>query len=315
MSIVCFMRHGNFAAMCDLYSANIVIKNENITSRASFFIHFYKIAPPSAIFFVVLQRKKRNRETMPKYSPEQMLRKKIERRFNKAVVDYRMLDDGDRILVALSGGKDSLALLELLAARSRIFKPRISIVAAHIRLRNIEYLSDASVLEEFCSRNGVEFHLIESEFDASTDKRKSPCFLCSWNRRKALFTLAQELGCNKLALGHNMDDFLETLLMNITFQGAFSAMAPTMEMKKFPLTVIRPLCLTNEEDIETLAGLAEYPKQVKRCPYERDSNREQMRLLLKQLEALNPEARYNLWGSMSNIQPELLPPHIEKTQK
>ena len=252
---------------------------------------------------------------MPKYSPEQLQRKKIERRFNKAVVDYRMLADGDKILVALSGGKDSLALLELLAARSRIFKPRISIVAAHIRLRNIEYLSDASVLEEFCSRNGVEFHLIESEFDASTDKRKSPCFLCSWNRRKALFTLAQELGCNKLALGHNMDDFLETLLMNITFQGAFSAMAPTMEMKKFPLSVIRPLCLTNEEDIETLADLAEHPKQVKRCPYERDSNREQMRLLLKQLEALNPEARYNLWGSMSNIQPELLPPHIEKTQK
>ncbi len=252
---------------------------------------------------------------MPKYSTEQLLRKKIERRFNKAAVDYRMLADGDKILVALSGGKDSLALLELLAARSRIFKPRISIVAAHIRLRNIEYLSDGAVLDDFCKRNGVEFHLIESEFDASTDTRKSPCFLCSWNRRKALFTLAQELGCNKLALGHNMDDFIETLLMNITFQGAFSAMSPTMEMKKFPLTVIRPLCLVNEEDIETLARLAEYPLQIKRCPYERDSNREQMKQLLKQLESLNPEARYNLWGSMSNIQHEQLPPHIEKTQQ
>ena len=251
---------------------------------------------------------------MAKYSPEQLLRKKIERRFNKAVVDYRMLDDGDRILVAVSGGKDSLALLELLAARSRIFKPRISIVAAHIRLRNIEYLSDAAVLDEFCRRNGVEFHLVEGEFDASTDTRKSPCFLCSWNRRKALFTLAQELGCNKLALGHNMDDFLETLLMNITFQGAFSAMAPSMEMKKFPLTVIRPLCLVSEEDIESLSQLAEYPRQVKRCPYERDSNREQMKQLLKHLESLNPEARYNLWGSMSNIQHELLPPHVEKKQ-
>ena len=267
--------------------------------------------PLSAIFFVVLQR---NFHTMPKLSTEQLLRKKIERRFNKAVVDYRMLDDGDRILVALSGGKDSLALLELLAARSRIFKPRISIVAAHIRLRNIEYLSDAAVLDEFCRSRGVDFHLIESEFDASTDKRKSPCFLCSWNRRKALFTLAQELGCNKLALGHNMDDFLETLLMNITFQGAFSAMAPVMGMKKFPLRVIRPLCLVNEEDIESLSQLAEYPRQVKRCPYERDSNREQMKQLLKHLESLNPEARYNLWGSMSNIQHELLPPHVEKKQ-
>ena len=111
-----------------------------------------------------------------------------------------------------------------------------------------------------------------------------------------------------------MDDFLETLLKNITFQGAFSAMAPVMGMKKFPLRVIRPLCLVNEEDIESLSQLAEYPRQVKRCPYERDSNREQMKQLLKHLESLNPEARYNLWGSMSNIQHELLPPHVEKKQ-
>ena len=92
-------------------------------------------------------------------------------------------------------------------------------------------------------------------------------------------------------------------------------MAPCMQMKKFPLTVIRPLCLVNEEDIASLATIAAYPQQVKRCPYERDSNREQMKQLLGHLEKLNPEARYNLWGSMSNIQHELLPPHIDKTNK
>ena len=115
---------------------------------------------------------------MPQPTPEQQIRKKIERRFKKALTDYRMLDDGDRILVALSGGKDSLALLEFLSARSRILKPRISLVAAHIRLRNIEYLSDANILKEFCSRNGVEFHLVESEFDASTDI-SNPIFLAA----------------------------------------------------------------------------------------------------------------------------------------
>lgn len=249
---------------------------------------------------------------MPKFTDEQLIRKKIERRFNKALKEYTMLADGDHILVALSGGKDSLALLELLAAQSRKHKPNIKITAAHIRLRNIEYLSDSQILEKFCNDNGVTFHLVEGEFDATGDKRKSPCFLCSWHRRKALFELAQNLGCNKLALGHNMDDFLETLLMNITFQGAFSAMAPTMQMQKFPLIVIRPLCLTNEADIERLATLAQYPQQVKRCPFERDSNREEMKKLLKKLEELNPEARYSLWGSMTNIQPELLPPHIDK---
>jgi tRNA(Ile)-lysidine synthase TilS/MesJ len=129
-----------------------------------------------------------------------------------------------------------------------------------------------------------------------------------------LFTIAQERGCNKIALGHNMDDFLETMLMNITFQGAFSAMAPKMQMRKFPISVIRPLCLVNESDIARYAQLAGYPSQIKNCPYEKASNREHMKQLLHKLEELNPEARYNLWGSMSNIQTELLPPKPQKQQ-
>lgn len=245
---------------------------------------------------------------------EEQLMHRLRHKFHKTAAEYNLIEEGDRILIAVSGGKDSLALLELLAARARVLKPRFEVVAAHVVMTNIPYQTDTGYLTDFARALGVEMHIVETSFDATGDTRKSPCFLCSWNRRKALFTLAQELGCNKLALGHNMDDFLETLLMNITFQGAFSAMAPSMEMKKFPLTVIRPLCLVNEEDIESLSQLAGYPRQVKRCPYERESNREEMKHLLKHLESLNPEARYNLWGSMSNIQPELLPPHVEKKQ-
>lgn len=238
--------------------------------------------------------------------------KKIERRFNKAIKDYRLLAEGDNILIALSGGKDSLTLLELLAKRQQIFKPKINVTAAHIRLKNIEYFSDSTVLKNFCKNHNITFHLIESEFDTSTDKRKSPCFLCSWNRRKELFNLAQKLGCNKLALGHNMDDFLETMLMNITFQGTFSSMTPIMKMNKFPLTIIRPLCLIKENDIETYSRQVQHPQQIKKCPHECNSNREEMKKLLKHLEKLNPEVHYNLWGCMSNIQHELLPPKIEK---
>ena len=109
-----------------------------------------------------------------------------------------------------------------------------------------------------------------------------------------------------------MDDFIETMLMNITFQGSFSAMAPMMQMRKFPITVIRPLCLVNERDIARYAAMEQYPQQEKNCPYERSSNRQQMKELLAHLEQLNPEARYNLWGSMSNIQSELLPPDIKR---
>ena len=107
---------------------------------------------------------------MPLFTEEQLIRRKIERRFNKALKDYNLLSDGDRILIALSGGKDSLAMLELLAARSRSHKPRITVVAAHVRLKNIEYLSEKSTLEKFCSDNNVEIHFIDGEFDASTDK-------------------------------------------------------------------------------------------------------------------------------------------------
>ena len=251
---------------------------------------------------------------MAKFTEQQRIDKRINKQFGRATLGYSMLEEGDRILVALSGGKDSLTLLQLLAERSRIFKPQISIVAAHVTMINIPYKANLEYLKDFCTSQGVELHILESGFDASTDTRKSPCFLCSWNRRKALFTLAQEIGCNKIALGHNMDDFIETMLMNITFQGAFSAMAPVMKMDKFPITVIRPLCLVNENDVEAYAKECAFPPQKKNCPYENDSNRKTMKEMLAHLETLNPEARYNLWGAMSNIQTGLLPPRIEKKQ-
>lgn len=251
---------------------------------------------------------------MAKFTEEQKTYNRIKKRFSKATKDYALLADGDKILVALSGGKDSLTMLQLLAERSRILRPHIEIEAAHVSMLNIPYKSDTGFLQNFCDGLGVKLHLASTEFNAETDTRKSPCFLCSWNRRKALFELAQQQGCNKIALGHNMDDFIETMLMNITFQGAFSAMAPAMKMEKFPITVIRPLCLVNESDVEEHACNSAFPSQIKNCPHENSSNRRQMKELLAKLDSLNPEARYNIWGAMSNIQADLLPPKIEKKQ-
>lgn len=238
---------------------------------------------------------------------EEKLMRRIQKCFNKGVVQYGLIEDGDKILVGLSGGKDSLALLELLALRSRIYKPKFSVVAAHVVMKNISYESDMDYLRSYAESLGVPFICYETSFDPSTDTRKSPCFLCSWNRRKALFTVAKEQGCNKIALGHHMDDILETLLMNMTFQGAFSTMPPKLVMRKFDMTIIRPMCLVHEADLLQMAAYRGYKKQIKNCPYEKNSNRSSIKEVFHTLEKLNPEARYSLWGSMSNIQSDLLP--------
>ena len=230
---------------------------------------------------------------MGKMTEEDRLMRRINQRFMKGVMNYKLIEEDDRILVGLSGGKDSLALLELLAQRSRIYKPKFSVVAAHVVMKNIAYESDQTYLREYAESLGVPYVCYETEFDPSTDTRKSPCFLCSWNRRKALFTVAKEQGCNKIALGHHMDDI--------------STMPPRLVMRKFDMTIIRPMCLVHEADLKEMAAFRGFRKQVKNCPYEKDSHRSDMKEVLARLEAMNPEARYSLWGSMNNIQHDMLP--------
>lgn len=238
---------------------------------------------------------------------------RINKRFGKGVIQYGLIEDGDKILVGLSGGKDSLALVELLGKRARIFKPRFSVIAVHVVMKNIPYQSDLEYLKSHAAAYDVPLIVFETSFDPTTDTRKSPCFLCSWNRRKAFFTVAKENGCNKIALGHHMDDILETLLMNMTYQGAFSTMPPKLVMRKFDMTIIRPMCLIHESDLLELAEIRNYKKQVKNCPYESGSSRSDMKGILKQLESMNPEARYSLWGSMTNIQTDLLPDAMKES--
>lgn len=248
---------------------------------------------------------------MAKQTEEDKTLYRINKRFLKGITDYGLISDGDKILVGLSGGKDSMALLELLAMRSRIFKPRFTVMAVHVEMSNIEYKSDTTYLREFAESLGVEFVTYTTSFDPTTDTRKSPCFLCSWNRRKALFTVAKEYGCNKIALGHHNDDILETLLMNMTFQGAISTMPPRLVMRKFDMTIIRPMCLIHESDLVEMARIRGYRKQIKNCPYEKDSHRSDMKEVLRRLQEMNPEARYSLWNSMSNIQEDMLPEIIK----
>jgi len=237
---------------------------------------------------------------MPRKSEEQLLEERIMHRMVKAMATYRLISDGDKILVGLSGGKDSLCLLEMLAQRRKIAHPVFTVEALHVRMENIHYETDTSYLEEFAHSLGVPLHLRTTRFDSSTDTRKTPCFLCSWYRRKELFNLAQELGCNKIALGHHQDDLLHTALMSTFFQGSFATMPARLRMRKMPLSIIRPLCMVPEDDIKHLAALRGYEPQLKQCPYEHDSSRDYAAKLFKEIEAHYQEARPCLWRALED---------------
>ena len=252
------------------------------------------------------------------------LEKRLNERFVKAMATYHLIDDDDSILVALSGGKDSLLLTELLARRARILHPRFRVEAVHVRMENIRYESDTTYLEHFCASLGIPLHVVTTRFDVAEDtahcvqqadgaaqsfkqvssadlrRQKQPCFLCSWNRRKQLFNLAQQIGCNKIALGHHQDDLIRTALMNLIFQGRFEAMAAKLKLRKMPITIIRPLCLIQEADIKAFAQYRGYQKQMKLCPYEKASHRSDIAIVYDTMVQLNPEVRSSIWRAINN---------------
>ena len=258
----------------------------------------------------------------PEQREEERLLAKLTKRFHKACADYGLIADGDHILIGLSGGKDSLLLTELLGRRSKIYKPRFTVTALHVRVKERDYQTDLSYLETFCEEAGVKLivrdTMINDEMSATASlndgmmkKETNPCFLCSWYRRKALFNVAQEIGCNKIAFGHHRDDVIETLLMNLIYQGAFATMPPVLQLEKMPLQIIRPLCLNDEADIRRYAEMRQYRKQPKLCPFEHVSAREKVKGLMEQIKALNPEAVDSISAAMSNVKSGYLPPKCE----
>lgn len=226
------------------------------------------------------------------------LEQRIKKRLRVALATYGLIADGDKILVGLSGGKDSLCLLELLAQRRRILRPRFELEAIHVRMDNISYESDTAYLSSLCEDYGVPLHVVTTGFERREGEKKPVCFLCSWHRRKQMFRMAQERGCNKIALGHHNDDIVHTALMNVLFQGSFSTMPVKLKMRKMPLTIIRPLCLEQEKDLRELSLRRHYKPQGKTCPYEDASRRTTIRRLIAEMETINPEVRYSVWNAL-----------------
>lgn len=234
----------------------------------------------------------------PKLRREYLLHKRLQRLVGEAIKDFSLLEPNDRVLIGLSGGKDSLALLDLLGERMKRSNHYFTLEAVHVRMKNIHYESDVSYLQDKAAEWGIPFHVVETGFEVDRKEKRSPCFLCSWNRRKTLFTMAQDLGCTKIALGHHQDDILNTALMNLTFNGTFSTMPVKISMRKFSMTIIRPLAKIVEKELIEWAEMKQYVSVKKQCPYDKASNRTEIQKVTEQLALVNPEYRQNLWHAL-----------------
>ena len=220
---------------------------------------------------------------------------------------YELINPEDIIMIGVSGGKDSLFLLEALADRVRHLPFKVNLMACHIHVKEIGYKVDKAYLENLCKQYDIPYCYEEISVDLTKDPKKAPCFICSWHRRKRLFELTKELKCNKLALGHHLDDVLETLMMNMIYHGSISSMPATLKMFGGRMHLIRPLIeLTNAEMLE-IALEREYPKLKDQCPYGDDTKRSEVKSLISSMGNMNKHARKNVFRSMGNIFPEYLP--------
>lgn len=231
----------------------------------------------------------------------------VRKTIGRAINQHSLISAGDRVLVALSGGKDSLTMLDALRERLRYIPITYSVFAAHIVVENSPARADIRYITDFCSMRSVPLHIETVTAPSFIDAGKSACFLCSWFRRKALFELAGRLRCNRLALGHHMDDIVETLLMNMTIHGKFSALPLKLPMFNGEFDIIRPLGLCTGRQIERYAHLSGFSVEAFSCPYGERSKREEIRNIIKQMQRLSRHARRNLFQSTRHINTEYLP--------
>ena len=214
---------------------------------------------------------------------------KLLSRVRSCVDRYSMIEDGDRIAVGVSGGKDSLALLCVLSELRKFYPEKYDLCALMLDMgfdasETVGAApSDTSEIAELCSRLGVEFHVKRTEiarviFDVR--KESNPCSLCARMRRGSLHDLAKEYGVNKLALGHHFDDAAETVMLNLFFEARIGCFSPVTYLSRKDLTMIRPLLLTEERDIKTFVKKASLPVMKSPCPMDKTSERAKMKDML-----------------------------------
>ena len=225
--------------------------------------------------------------------------KRVLSHVRRAVDDYEMIKEGDKIAVGVSAGKDSLTLLCALAELRRFYPKKFELIAITVDM-GFEG-ADFSAISKLCEELDVPYHIIPTEISKvifDVRKEKNPCSLCAKMRRGALYGGARDLGCTSVALGHHFDDVVETFMLNLFYEGRIGCFQPVTYLSNTGITMIRPMIYMPEKDVRYFASKAELPISKVKCPADGNTEREEMKKLLASLERENKGLRYRIFGAI-----------------
>ena len=224
---------------------------------------------------------------------------KLLSKMRQAINDYNLIEDGDKIAVGLSGGKDSLTLLHLLNSYKKFSPQKFELIAITLNPGGV----DNAPLHKLCKDLEIPFHEIQTDIQKivfEIRKENNPCSLCAKLRRGALHNNAKELGCNKVALGHHKDDAIETLMLSLSYEGRINCFSPKTFMDKENITLIRPMVYIEEASIKNIVNKYNFPVIHNPCPVDKKTRREDMKNLLFELNGRIPGFKNNLFGALTN---------------
>lgn len=218
----------------------------------------------------------------------------------KAVEDYNMIEDGDRIAIGVSGGKDSLTLLYALKNLQRFYPKHFELIAVTVDLGFSDF--DLSPIKELCQKLDISYHIVNTDIaQVVFEKRKdsSPCSLCAKMRKGALNQAIKELGCNKIAYAHHQDDVIETMFLSLIYEGRFYSFSPRTFLDRMEITVIRPLIYVSEADVKGFKNKYQLPIVENPCPADGITKREYAKDLVRQINLENPGAKTRIFHAIS----------------
>lgn len=223
----------------------------------------------------------------------------------KAINTYNMIEANDTVLIALSGGKDSLVLMDALHRRLKHIPINYTLYCCHVYVSNFHNHDSIETLKKCCLNYSIPLFIKEITLDLS-NKNSSPCFICSWYRRKALFETAAELQCKKIAFGHNQDDIIVTFFMNMLYHGKLSTMPPKLTMFNGALEIIRPLAFLTEAQVKGYCNALSLAPVQNDCPFKDATKRQQTKELLKIINQSVKGAQSSIFRSLSHRDDEYL---------